>query len=249
MWQRTKRLINAYLDDLIQKVSGPDREVRQVTRDELTRLNEIEVQARASAKMFEKEQAELELKISGLLEREQLLHQRGDEAGAQAAARDAAALVAQHDLAKQQRAEANSAAERAKALREQRRVEGESLATETHLTAMREGLSSLDVPLSSTDPGATIDEMRARIGKSAMSDAQQKALQADRELEEARARASVEDMLARYKQGLSAVTPPAETPPLKTTASEAQNQTDKEEEQPAREKTLGKSSGPIKPID
>src|SRR5215510_14184104 len=111
MWQRTKRLINAYLDDLIQRVSGPDREVRQVTRAELSRLNEVEVQARASAKMFEKEKAELELKIGGLLERGRLLRERGDQTGAQSAARDAAALVAQHDLLKQQIGEATSAAE------------------------------------------------------------------------------------------------------------------------------------------
>src|SRR5262249_57065162 len=167
--------------------------------------------ARASAKMFEKEKAELELKIGGLLERERLLRERGDQTGAQSAARDAAALVAQHDLLKQQIGEATSAAERARALREERRVEGEGLATETHLTAMREGLSSLDVPLSSTDPGATIDEMRARIGKTSLSDAQQKALEADRQLEEARSRASVDEMLARYKQGISAVSPPAES--------------------------------------
>ena len=44
MWNRTKRLINSYLDDLIQRVSGPDREAREITSAELTRLNELEVQ-------------------------------------------------------------------------------------------------------------------------------------------------------------------------------------------------------------
>src|SRR5262249_49716126 len=206
--------------------------------------------ARASAKMFEKEKAELELKIGGLLERERLLRERGDQTGAQSAARDAAALVAQHDLLKQQIGEATSAAERARALREERRVEGEGLATETHLTAMREGLSSLDVPLSSTDPGATIDEMRARLGKSSssLSDAQQKALEADPKLEEARPQATLEGMLARYKQGIPPVSPPAAT---QSNPPQTQNQTEsqKEDEKPPSEKTLGRSSSPLKPID
>src|SRR5262249_60400731 len=117
------------------------------------------------------------------------------------------------------------------------------------VAAMRDGLSSLDVPLSSTDPGATIDEMRARLGKSSssLSDAQQKALEADRRLEEARSQASVEDMLARYKQGISPVSPPAATqsnPPQKQNQTESQ----KEDEQPPSEKTLGPTSTPPNPI-
>ena len=63
MWHRTKRLINSYLDDLIQRVSGPDREARGVTRAEVARLNELEVQTRASAKLLEKELAEVGLKF------------------------------------------------------------------------------------------------------------------------------------------------------------------------------------------
>src|SRR5262245_59512297 len=166
MWQRTKRLINSYLDDLIERVSGPDRDVRQVTRAELARLSELEVQTRASAKLFEKELAEVELKISGLIERGRLLHERGDDAGATTAAREAAALHAQRDLLRQQLGEAITAADRAKALREQRKAEGEDLATQTQLTSMRENLAGVQSPFSSTDPSATIDEMRSRIGNS-----------------------------------------------------------------------------------
>ena len=58
MWQRTKRLITSYLDDLIERASSPDRDVRDITRGEIARLSELEVQTRASIKMLEKELAE-----------------------------------------------------------------------------------------------------------------------------------------------------------------------------------------------
>ena len=43
MWERTKRVINSYLEDLIERASSPDKEVRQITRAEISRLNELEV--------------------------------------------------------------------------------------------------------------------------------------------------------------------------------------------------------------
>ena len=55
MWRRTKRLINSYLDNMIEKTSSPDKDIRALTRGEVARLNEYEVQSRASVKMFEKE--------------------------------------------------------------------------------------------------------------------------------------------------------------------------------------------------
>ena len=58
MWNRTKRLINSYLDELIERTSGPDKDVRQITRAEVARLNELEVQTLASVKLFEKELAD-----------------------------------------------------------------------------------------------------------------------------------------------------------------------------------------------
>src|SRR6266480_2975678 len=79
MWHRTKRLINSYLDDLIQRVSSPDREARGITRAEVARLNELEVQTRASAKVLEKELAEVGLKILGVAERERIARERGED--------------------------------------------------------------------------------------------------------------------------------------------------------------------------
>ena len=73
MWHRTKRLINSYIDDLIERVSSPDRDVRGITRAEIARLQELEVQTRASAKVLEKELAEIGLKILGVAERERFL--------------------------------------------------------------------------------------------------------------------------------------------------------------------------------
>jgi len=245
MWQRTKRLINAYLDDLIERVNKPDQDVRAVTRAELSRLNEVEVQTRASAKMFEKEIAELELKITGLAERERLLRDNGDEAAAASAASAIEPLIAQRDMLRQQLSEANAAASRARALREVRKVEGESLATETHLTSMRENLSSLQTPFSSTDPAGTIEEMRSRVARSAGGN--RNLDQADQELEKAKAQASVDDMLARYKQGIE-VTAPA--PPAPTTTTEnSSSQDPQDESQPSGEKSLGRNEGPVRPID
>src|SRR5215510_9628155 len=141
MWHRTKRLINSYLDDLIERVSSPDRDVRGITRAEITRLNELEVQTRASVKMLEKELAEVELKILGLAERERIAREQGNDQAA--AGSQMLALGNQRDLIKQQIAEANSAADRAHSLRDERRRQGEDLATETHLSAMRENLSAV----------------------------------------------------------------------------------------------------------
>src|SRR5712691_7854980 len=103
MWQRTKRLINSYLDNLIDRSTGPDREAREVTRAELARLSELEVQTRASAKVLEKELVEVELKILGAAERERIARERGDEASASAAGSQLVALSAQRDLIIQQR--------------------------------------------------------------------------------------------------------------------------------------------------
>src|SRR2546423_4528808 len=94
MWNRTKRLINSYLDELIERTSGPDKDVRQITRAEVARLNELEVQTLASVKMFEKELAEVELKMIGVTERERMARERGDMASAESAGREPGHLCA-----------------------------------------------------------------------------------------------------------------------------------------------------------
>nr|AIA13481.1 hypothetical protein [uncultured bacterium] len=124
MWNRTKRLINSYLDDLIERASSPDKDVRQVTRAEIARLNELEVQTLASVKMFEKELAEVELKILGIAEREKMARERGDLIAAESAGRELVTLASHRDLLKQQISEAKSSAARARALREERKQSG-----------------------------------------------------------------------------------------------------------------------------
>ena len=254
MWHRTKRLINSYLDDLIQRVSGPDREARGVTREEVARLNELEVQTRASVKMLEKELAEIGLKILGAAERERIARERGDQALASAAGTQLVALSAQRDLIMQQIGEANAAAERARALREERRRLGEDLANETHLTAMRESLSSVQSPFDSTDPSATIDEMRERLRRSGASLTDNRVADADRELEAERARARVEDALSRYKQGADGypqsqpqTTAPQAAPAATPTSDASASNVD--DEAPGQSKTLGRTDGPVRPID
>jgi hypothetical protein len=255
MWHRTKRLINSYLDDLIQRVSSPDKEARGITRAEIARLHELEVQTRASAKMLEKELAEVGLKILGVAERERLSRERGDEAAASAAGNQLVTLSAQRDLIMQQLSEAKAAAERARALREERRLQGEDLAAETHLTAMRENLSSVHSPFESTDPSATIEEMRERLRRSGASLTDTRVADADRELEADRARARVEDALSRYKQGVSGDLPqtPAQraTPSADPTPAPASDAAESsgDEKTSSQAKTLGRTEGPIRPID
>ncbi|HXI89687.1 MAG TPA: hypothetical protein VNO24_06675 [Blastocatellia bacterium] len=254
MWHRTKRLINSYLDDLIQRASGPDREARDITRAEVARLNELEVQTRASAKVLEKELAEVGLKILGVAERERIARERGDEGSASAAGSQLVALSAQRDLIMQQLGEANAAAERARALREERRVVGEDLATETHLTAMRENLSSVQTPFAASDPSATIDEMRERLRRSGASLSDSRVAEADRELEAERARAQVEDVLSRYKQGVAGGEPQTQTqgaPPqaAPTTSATKVAESSPDDEAPGQSKTLGRTDGPVRPID
>lgn len=252
MWQRTKRLINSYLDDLISRASSPDREAREVTRGELARLSELEVQTRASGKILEKELAEVELKILGIAERERMARERGDLAFATEAGRQLLNLDAERNLIKQQLSEAKSAAERARSLREDRRRSGEDLATETQLTAMRENLSSIHAPFDSTDPSATIDEMRGRI-RSGASLTQDRVADADRELEAERSRVSVEEMLSRYKQagpGVEQMAPTLRTTPVIAPAETPANTADSnDEESQGESKTLGRTDGPIRPID
>ncbi len=254
MWHRTKRLINSYLDDLIQRVSSPAGAARGVTRAEVARLHELEVQTRTSAKMLEKELAEVGLKILGVVERERISRERGDEASASAAAAQIVSLSAQRDLIMQQLSEANSAAERARALREERRVQGEDLANETHLTAMRENLSSIHSSFDSSDPSGTIDEMRERLRRSGASRIDSRVAEADRVLEDERARAQVEDALARYKQSAGGgesqtqtqATPPQATPPAAPAGSAPDLIAN---EEPGQAKTLGRTDGPVRPID
>lgn len=251
MWHRTKRLINSYLDDLIQRASGPDREARGVTRAEVARLNEFEIQTRASVKMLEKELAEIGLKILGAAERERIARERGDEASASAAGSQLVALSAQRDLVTQQIGEANAAAERARALREERRRLGEDLATETHLTAMRENLSSVQAPFDSTDPSATIDEMRERLRRSGVSLTDSRVAEADRVLEAERARAQVEDVLSRYKQGVAggAQSPAQNTAQQSPPPANNASASIADDEEPGQSKTLGRTEGPVRPID
>jgi phage shock protein A len=253
MWERTKRLINSYLDDLIERTSGPDRDIRQITRAEIARLNELEVQARASVKMLEKELAEVELKMIGLAERQRIAVERGDAAGASSASSELVSLSSHRDFLKQQISEANSSAARAQALREQRRTMGNELANETYMTSMRENLAGIQSPFDKNDPSATIDEMRARLSRYSEPSIDSRVADAERELEAQRARSQVDDMLARYKQSVNdppatpreTVSPSAQTQPT----SPAPSMPATENEEPEQPKSLGRNEGPVRPID
>lgn len=253
MWQRTKRLINSYLDDLINRVSRPDAEVRDVTRAELARLMELEAQTRASVKLLEKELAETELKMVGVAERERIARERGDEVMASSAARELVQLSSHCDFLRQQIGEATVAAERARQLREERRREGHDLATDTHLTSMRETVAGVESPFGTTDPAATLDEMRARL-QSRGPATDPRLAQMEKEYEDERARAQVDDLLARYKQSLPGASGEAEQtrPAAPARESRTENKSPArpiDEEGPEEPKTLGRNEGPLHPID
>jgi phage shock protein A len=252
MWERTKRLINSYLDDMIEKRSNPDADVRAVTRGEIARLNEYEVQSRASKKLFEKELAEVNLKILGLAEREKIMRAQGDDATAQKAAAAIQTLAAQRDLLQRQIIEADAAAEKARLLREERKVQGTDLANEIYLTEMRETIASTQSGFDVNDPASTIDEMRSRLqSRSSFSELDAQLAQADREMETSNRKSQVDDLLAHYKTNLT--DPPIETrlpkPPASDTAQTTSGIRVIDEEGKEEEKTLGRSDGNIRPID
>ena len=253
MWERTKRLINSYLDDLIERTTGPAKEVREVTRAEIARLNELEVQTRGSVKLMEKELAEVELKMIGVAEREKLSRERGEGAAASRASEALISLSKQRELLKQQIGEATAAAERAKLLREERRQLGQELATETHLTAMRENLAGIQTPFDQTDPSGTIDEMRRRIDQSGVPAMDPRLMEAERDFEAERARRAADELLARYKENLAVGGTSAKselTPaPVSAVQGHPQPPARVEDETSEEPKTLGRTDGPLRPID
>lgn len=254
MWERTKRLVNSYLDNMIEKVSSPDRDVRAFTRGEIARLNEVEIQAKAAAKVLEKELAEVNLKLLGLAERERIMREQGNEASALRAREAIDSLSAQRELLQQQIGEANASVAKARKLREQRKVQGEELASETVLTQMRENIAGLHTGFDPSDPASTIDEMRSRIGVSPYSSVEARAAEADLEMEEQQRKARVDDLLSQYKnQAQAPIDPPEEirrpAPPAASLSEDAPaKQMDKQDdtEQP---KSLGRADGKIRPID
>ena len=250
MWQRTRRLITSYLDNLIDRVQGPESEVREVTREEVVRLAEVEVQSRASVKIYQKELAELELKIVGLSERERMATERGDVTTASASASAKQALTAQQDLLKKQINEDSAAADRAKALREERRRTGEDLATESTLTSMRQDVAGVHTSFDPMDPSGTIEEMRARLGGSSAPSTEELVAEADREIAAKNQLSKIEEELARYKESLNTVQAspiPQATQPKQTEQPASPGPS--EEESPGQEKTLGRTDGPVRPID
>jgi hypothetical protein len=252
MWERTKRVINSYLDDLIERATSPDKEVRQITRAEISRLTELEVQARGSIKLLEKQLAEIELKMIGVAQREKMAREQGDIAAASSAGDALISLSKERDLLKQQIGEANSSAERARSLREERRRMGEELANETHLTAMRENLAGIQTPFDATDPSGTLEEMRGRLGGLGVPTADSRLAQAEHEFEVERARKAADELLARYKENLG-VSGTSEVkrqpPPSAVEATPVSSDLDDPRSETKEPKTLGRTDGPLRPID
>jgi len=260
MWQRTKRMINSYLDSLIDRTGRPESELRDVTRAEIARLNEVEVRARGAAKIIEKQLAEAELKLTGVTERQRMARERGDGTGEADAARIAAGLQQECDMLKGQLAEANASVARARALREDRRSSVDDLAAQTHLTSMQETLAGMQSPFNATDPSGVIDEMRSKIRRGASPPSAVE--QADAELAAQAKKSKVDDLLEQYKRGLdqgSADPIPRQASFLAPEAagvkedlpgaSPSPGGSTEVKSDPEETKTLGPASGPVRPID
>ena len=255
MWDKTKRLINSYLDNLIERTNAPDSEVRSVTRGEVARLTELEVQARASAKMLEKELAEVELKLIGVAERAKLLPDPT------AVSSEIQNLSAHRDLLRTQIREAASSADKARALREQRKYEGDDLELQSQLTSIQETTAGVHSGFDVNDPASVIDEMRSRMGRSAASEQELKVQEADSHIEAQRKQSKIDELLASYKQSVlepdqpivqarpQAHQPASEATPASTPSESAANRSDKDAEDSIEEKTLGRADPSIRPID
>jgi hypothetical protein len=120
---------------------------------------------------------------------------------------------------------------------------------------MKENLSSVHKPFDSTDPSGTIDEMRERIARSSGSLTNSRVAEADRELEAARTRTRVEDALAQYKQGLAGEAQRPSTDqgtantPANTNEAPSSEEPESKSDAPTQSKSLGRTDGPVRPID
>jgi len=97
------------------------------------------------------------------------------------------------------------------------------------------------------------DLMRARLNVSATPSAESLAAQADRELELERARSAADDLLARYKRAVesdeSLVSGAPARQPVSAVPPGSGPEPRKDDEGPDEAKTLGRTEGPIRPID
>jgi len=257
-------MINSYLDSLIERTSRPESELRDVTRAEISRLNEVEAHARGAAKMIEKQLAEAELKLTGATERQRIARERGDTTAEADSGRIVAGLQQECEMLRGQLSEANASVARARALKEDRRGSVDDLAAKTQLTTMQETLAGMQSPFDAADPSGVIDEMRSKIRRS--SPPPPAVEQADAELAAQAKKSKVDDLLEQYKRGLDqGVTypPPGQQtvqgPPISAVNQNAREDASKssglpvegtaDEPEKDETKTLGPASGPVRPID
>ncbi|HWX40030.1 MAG TPA: hypothetical protein VN345_02665, partial [Blastocatellia bacterium] len=98
------------------------------------------------------------------------------------------------------------------------------------------------------DPAAAIDDMRARLARKGVLTTADPLAEADRELAAQQKRSEVDEMLARYKTEVSAQPPILQTQPAPQPAIEPKA-APIEKDEPEEPKTLGRTEGPVRPID
>ena len=119
---------------------------------------------------------------------------------------------------------------------------------------MRENLAGIQTPFDRNDPSATIDEMRGRLNRSNLPTVDPRLVEAERELEAERARRATEEILSRYKQEHSVsggATTEEPVRPQSINRLEETNTPDPEtdQNQTDQKKSLGRTDGPVRPID
>jgi len=255
MWNRTKRLVNSYLDNLIDKVEKPDQQVQNAGTVKASQLGANAVESLANVKIFEKKITETEAKIATLESRIPLLTNDTQKMILQSQLDTSRAELL--DL-QQRLTEARGSAIRAqKAMKEHPGQVRETM-NNARLAEMGETVAGAAMPTSTDDPFWIMDEMKSKIEQRAAASSAQttdaKIAAADAELE--KPGALVDDLLSQYKRDVAAestnVARPAaqNTAPPKVAESQRQqeNQPDKKTDSSSGGKSLA-SADEIKSLD
>ena len=246
MWNRTKRLVNSYLDNLIDKVESPDKQVQQAGAVKSSQLGTNAVEALATVKLFEKKITELEAKIATLESRIPMITNSTQKMLLESQLETSRAELL--DLQQRVMVARGTAIQSQKAVKEHPHKVHETM-NNARLAQMGEALAgSAGGATSTDDPFWVMDEMKNKIEqRNAMSGsmtADAKIAAADAELE--KPGAAVDDLLSQYKRDLASQ-PLEEVRPV-APAPVSQKESTKPDEKPSGGKTLAQADD-IKSLD
>ncbi|HZS44567.1 MAG TPA: hypothetical protein VFC63_05650 [Blastocatellia bacterium] len=249
MWNRTKRLVNSYLDNLIDKVEKPDQQVQDAGTVKASQLGASAVESLANVKMFEKRITETEAKIATLESRIPLLSNDTQRMIMQSQLDTSRAELL--DLQQRLTQARGSAIQAQKAMKEHPGQVRETM-NNARLAQMGETLAGTSMPTKADDPFWVMDEMKSKIEqRSAVSSAQTadaRIAAADAELE--KPESVVDDLLSQYKRDVASerVSPPVNQTVSPPKVAESKAQPEPKEETATGGKSLA-SADEIKSLD